>query len=68
MMMIRALTRTRKILAKTMVAAAAVATMLTKILNMRKVPQRLTSLAEIAETLALCGDLYKFVNLEGCDI
>jgi hypothetical protein len=42
--------------------------MLKKILNMRKVPQRLTSPAEIAETLALCGDLYKYVNAWGCDI
>jgi hypothetical protein len=49
-------------------AAAAAAAMLKKILNMRKVLQRLTSPADIAKTLALCGDLYKYVNSWGCDI
>jgi hypothetical protein len=68
MMIMRALTQTGRILAKTVVIGAAVATMLTKILNMRKVPQRLTSPVEITETLSLCGDLYKFVNLWGYDI
>jgi hypothetical protein len=50
-----------------MVATAAAST-LKKILNMKKILQRLTSPADIAETLALCGDLYKYVNSRGCDI
>jgi hypothetical protein len=66
MRMMKAQTQTGKVLAK-MVATAATAT-LKKILNMRKVLQRLTSSAEIAKTLALCGDLYKYVNSWGCDI
>jgi hypothetical protein len=57
-----------RILAKTVATTAVVAATMKKILNMRKVPQRLTSLAETAEALALCGDLYKDVNLWGCDI
>jgi hypothetical protein len=66
MRMMKAQTQTGKVLAK-MVVTAATAT-LKKILNMRKVLQRLTSSAEIAKTLALCGDLYKYVNSWGCDI
>jgi hypothetical protein len=31
-------------------------------LDMKKILRRSTSLADIAETFALCGDLYKFVN------
>jgi hypothetical protein len=53
---------------KMVATAAAVAATPKKILNMRKIPQRLTSPDEIAETLSLCGDLYKYVNLWGCDI
>jgi hypothetical protein len=68
MMMMRALTQMGRILAKTVATTAVVAATIKKILNMRKVPQRLTSLAETAEALALCGDLYKDVNLWGCDI
>jgi hypothetical protein len=68
MMMMRALTQMGRILAKTVATTAVVAATMKKILNMRKVPQRLTSLAETAEALALCGDLYKDVNLWGCDI
>jgi hypothetical protein len=68
MMMMRALTQMGRILAKTVATTAVVAATMKKILNMRKVPQRLTSLAETAEALALCGDLYKYVNLWGCDI
>jgi hypothetical protein len=56
MRMMKALTQTGRILAKMVATAAAVAATLKKILNMRKVPQRLTSPAEIAKTLALCGD------------
>jgi hypothetical protein len=48
--------------------AAAVAATLKIILIMRKIPQRLTSPTEIAETLALCNDLYKYVNSWGCNI
>jgi hypothetical protein len=68
MRMMKAQTQTGTILAKMMATAAAVAATLKKILNMRKVLQRLTSPAEIAETLALCGDLYKYVNSWACDI
>jgi hypothetical protein len=50
------------------VTAAAAAATLKKILNMKKILRRLTSPADIAETFALCGDLYKYVNLWGCDI
>jgi hypothetical protein len=66
--MMKALTQTGKILAKMVVTASIVAATLKKILNMKKVLQKLTSPAEIAETLALCGDLYKYVNSWGCDI
>jgi hypothetical protein len=65
MRMMKAQTRTGKVLAKMVATVATAAAMLKKILNMRKVLQRLTSLAEI---LALCGDLYKYVNSWGCDI
>jgi hypothetical protein len=68
MRVMKALTQTGEILAIMVATAAAVAVMLKKILIMRKIPQRLTSPAEIAETLALCGDLYKYVNSWGCDI
>jgi hypothetical protein len=66
MRMMKPQTQTGKVLAK-MVATAAAST-LKKILNMKKILQRLTSPADIAETLALCGDLYKYVNSRGCDI
>jgi hypothetical protein len=68
MRVMKALTQTGEILAIMVATAVAVAVMLKKILIMRKIPQRLTSPAEIAETLALCGDLYKYVNSWGCDI
>jgi L-lactate permease len=42
-------------------AAAATAT-LKKIMDMKKILRRSTLPANIAETFALCGDLYKFVN------
>jgi hypothetical protein len=66
--MMKAQTQMGKILSKMVAIAAAVAATLKKILNMRKVLQRLTSPAKIAETLALCGDLYKYVNSWACDI
>jgi hypothetical protein len=68
MRMMKAQTQMGKILSKMVAIAAAVAATLKKILNMRKVLQRLTSPAKIAETLALCGDLYKYVNSWACDI
>jgi hypothetical protein len=68
MRMMKALTQTGKILAKMVVTASIVAATLKKILNMKKVVQKLTSPAEIAEILDLCGDLYKYVNSWGCDI
>jgi hypothetical protein len=68
MRVMKALTQIGEILAIMVATAAAVAVMLKKILIKRKIPQRLTSPAEIAETLALCGDLYKYVNSWGCDI
>jgi hypothetical protein len=68
MRMMKAQTQTGKVLAKMVATAVAAAATLKKIPNMRKVLQRLTSPAEIAETLALCGDLYKYVNSWGYDI
>jgi hypothetical protein len=68
MRMMKALTQTGRILEKMVATTAVVAATLKKILNMRKVLQRLTSPAEIAETLSLCGDLYNYVNSWGCDI
>jgi hypothetical protein len=53
---------------KIQVTAVAATAMLKKIPNMKKILRRFTSLADIAETFALCGDLYKYVNLWGCDI
>jgi hypothetical protein len=64
MKMMKPQTRAWKIQA----TAAAAAATLKKILNMKKILRRLTSRADIAETFALCGDLYKYVNLWGCDI
>jgi hypothetical protein len=58
-------TQTGKVLAKMVATTAVVAA--TKILNMKKILQRLTSPADIAETLALSGNLYKYVNSWGCD-
>jgi hypothetical protein len=68
MRVMRALTQTGEIMAIMVATAAAVAATLKIILIMRKIPQRLTSLAEIAETLALFNDLYKYVNSWGCNI
>jgi hypothetical protein len=48
---------------KIQATTAAAAATLTKILNMKKILRSLTSPADIAETFALCGDLYKYVNL-----
>jgi hypothetical protein len=56
-------TPTRKIPAKMMATAAAT---LKKTLNMKRILRRLIILADIAETLALCGDLCKHVNSRGC--
>jgi hypothetical protein len=64
MKMMRPQTQTGKVLAT---AAAAVVT-LKKILNTKKILRRLTSPVDIAETLAPCGDLYKYVKSCGCDI
>jgi hypothetical protein len=64
MKMMRPQTRTGKVLA----TAVAAAVTLKKILDMKKILRRLTSPDDISETFALCGDLYKFVNLWGCDI
>jgi hypothetical protein len=68
MRVMRALTQTGEIMAIMVATAAAVAATLKIILIMRKIPQRLTSPTEIAETLALCNDLYKYVNSWGCNI
>jgi hypothetical protein len=51
-----------------MTTAAATAAMPKKPLNMKKILRRLILPADIAETLALCGDLYKHVNSLGCAI
>jgi hypothetical protein len=56
MRMMTTQTHTGKVLAKMVATTAAVAATLKKILNMKKILQRLTSPTEIAETLALCGD------------
>jgi hypothetical protein len=50
------------------VTAVASAVMLKKTLNTKKILRRLTSLADIAETFASCGDLYKYVKLCGYDV
>jgi hypothetical protein len=68
MRMMKIQTLKEKVLAKTVVTAAIATATLKKVLNKRKVLQRLISPAEISETLALCGDLYKYVNSWGCDI
>jgi hypothetical protein len=68
MMMMKPQTQTGKVLAKMMATAAAAAATLKETLNMKNILQRLTLPADIAETLALCGDLYKYVNSWGCDI
>jgi hypothetical protein len=64
MKMMKLQTRTGKVLATT----ATVAAMLKTILNMRKVPQRLTSLADIADRLVVCCDLYKYVKSYGYNV
>jgi hypothetical protein len=51
-----------------METTAAAAATLKKTLNVKKILRRLTLPADIAETLALCDDLYKYVNSWGCDI
>jgi hypothetical protein len=43
----------------------ATAAMLKKILNMKKILSRLTSLAEIAETPPLCGDFVQICKFMG---
>jgi hypothetical protein len=62
MMKMKPPTQTGKVL-----ATAAAAT-LKKILNTKKILRRLTSQVDIAETLAPCGDLYKYVKSCGYDI
>jgi hypothetical protein len=52
MKMIKPQTRMGKVLA----IASTVAATLKRILNMKKIPRRLTSPADIAETFALCDD------------
>jgi hypothetical protein len=51
---------------KVLVTAAAAT--LKKILNTKKILRRLTSPVDIAETLAPCGDLYKYVKSYGYDV
>jgi hypothetical protein len=68
MMMMKPQTQTGKVLAKMMATTAAAAATLKETLNMKNILRRLTLPADIAETLALCGDLYKYVNSWGCDI
>jgi hypothetical protein len=64
MKMMRPQTRTGKVLA----TAVAAAVTLKKILNTKKILRRSISSTDIAKTLALCGDLYKYVKSNGCDI
>jgi hypothetical protein len=66
--MMKPQTHTGKVLAKMMMTAAAAAATLKKTLNVKKILRRLTLPADIAETFALSGDLYKYVNSWGCDI
>jgi hypothetical protein len=66
MMKMKPPTQTVKVLAKMMTTAeAAAAATPKKPLNMKKIPRRLILPADIAETLALCGDLYEHVNSMG---
>jgi hypothetical protein len=55
-----------KKIANTAATAAAVVVTLRKVLSTKKILRRLIPLARIAEKLALCGDLCKYVNLLGC--